>query len=137
MKKAQKQEYLESFLALNCSINKQIEQLSCLRSKATGISQHNKERVRNTKVINKLELIVEEIILMQNKINADIDRYVDMRIELENKFACMTDRRLSLLLKYRYIDGLNWDKICEKLIISEKSKQIFALHNKALEMLPI
>lgn len=45
------------------------------------------------------------------------------------------DGTLSLLLRYRYIDGLGWEEITEELCYSKRN--IFYLHKKALEALVI
>ena len=77
-------------------------------------SQIEKEKVRLCK---KVQLMLKRT------------RIIDMAIE------DMADGTLSLLLRYRYIDGLGWEEITEELCYSKRN--IFYLHKKALEALAL
>ena len=70
--------------------------------------------------------------------NALYDRLVDsteLRYEIENKISSVKDDRLRLILEYRYIDGMNWEHISERL--HTEYRWILRLHRRALDMIEL
>lgn len=63
-----------------------------------------------------------------------LDRLIDMKKELAQKqweveefISCICDSRVRLIYRYRYIDGLKWDDIADKMCYSRI--QVIRLHN--------
>ena len=70
--------------------------------------------------------------------NALYDRLMDsteLRYEIEGKIASVKNDRLRLILEYRYIDGLNWEPIAEKL--HTEYRWVLRLHLRALDMIEL
>ena len=55
--------------------------------------------------------------------------------QIERGIDGLADGTQALILRYRYIDGLNWEEISEELNYSFRS--IHYMHNKALEQIAI
>ena len=53
--------------------------------------------------------------------------------EIDRAIETLTDGTQALILRYRYIDGLDWEEITEELCYSARS--VHYIHNKALEAL--
>ena len=53
-----------------------------------------------------------------------------LRFAIEQSIAGVSDKRLRLLLEYRYIDGMTWERIAELFNFDER--WLLRLHKKAL-----
>ena len=58
-----------------------------------------------------------------------------VKIEIEKAINTVKDEELQMILTYRYIDWLTWDKICGRVYCSLAS--VKRKHEKAIEMLKI
>ena len=54
---------------------------------------------------------VEKIILLENKINAEIDTLVALKEQIHDVISTVEDQNESLILQYRYIQGQSWESI--------------------------
>ncbi len=80
---------------------------------------------------NSREDAYVRMIEMGHKINDEIDRYVDMRGEIEAAISTVEDITLQTLLRYRYLEGLTWEKIAVEL--NYCWRQVIRLHGRALQ----
>ncbi len=70
--------------------------------------------------------------------NALYERLLDstsLRFEIESRISSVKDDRLRLILEYRYIDGLNWEAIAEKL--HTEYRWVLRLHLRALDVIEL
>lgn len=58
-----------------------------------------------------------------------------LRRKIEDAIATVSDGRLRLLLEYKYIDGLTWELIAEKM--DTDLRWVYRLHGQALTALTI
>lgn len=138
MTKDEKIKYLETILSLNNSIIRDIDEIARIRNNVGSYTRHYRSKNTNSAgVISKTEISEKCISSKQKSVNEKIDLLVSRRLAIEEKVSELCDRRMSLLLKYRYIDGLEWKEICKKLYISDMSSRVYILHDKALEKLDI
>ena len=72
---------------------------------------------------------------MSQKIDREIDRYVDMREEIQTAISMVDDIQLRTLLSLRYINGLTWEKIAVEM--NYDYRWILRLHGKALSEIEI
>lgn len=80
---------------------------------------------------DKLQVAVEHIIFLQNGLTAQVIRRVNLRKEIERTIQTVEDERLQQLLRYRYINGLTWERIA--VAMNYSYMQICRLHGKALD----
>ncbi len=132
MTSTQKKKILEAYILLNDSINNDIDEIARIKSRAKKLSANTSDDSDFSESEKEIQIDKTSICARQSIVNKKIETLVKLRLKIEQSASQLSDRRLSLLIKYRYIDGLGWDEISEKLYLSEKSNQIFVLHNKAL-----
>ena len=67
---------------------------------------------------------------LMSELYTQMERRIEIRLEISRKIEEMQDETESLLLRYRYIQGLKWEDIAVKMEYSWK--QIHRIHGKAL-----
>ena len=60
---------------------------------------------------------------------------VRLRREIEDVIASVPDGRLRMLLRYRYIDGMTWERIAVNMCMD--ARWIRRLHGRALSVLTL
>lgn len=73
---------------------------------------------------------LEHIALIEEEINKDIDRLVEIRNQIRKAIRSVRDGTLELLLEYRYIDGFTWEELGERL--NYTYQWVCVLHKRAL-----
>jgi DNA-directed RNA polymerase specialized sigma subunit len=68
---------------------------------------------------------------IEEEINADVDKYVDMRKEIEAAINTVDDITLRTLLRYRYLNGLTWEKIAVEM--NYTWRHTHRIHSAALQ----
>lgn len=64
------------------------------------------------------------------ELKEQMEKRIDLRLQISRKIEAMPDETESLLLRYRYIHGLKWEDIALRMDYSWK--QIHRIHGKAL-----
>lgn len=82
---------------------------------------------------SRIENAVEKIDTLHTRFADNISALVDRRIAIETAVNAIPDDRLRLILHYRYIDGLDLERIATLLSVSRQS--IYGLHKKAIALL--
>lgn len=125
-------EYLEQAYRLDQRINSKIEQVSSLRelaAKATStITDMPRAATPNT---HRMEDIICKIVGLENEINADIDRLVDLKRELINMIKSIANPENQTLLELRYLCFKSWEQIAVEMGYS--IQHIYRLRDKAIE----
>lgn len=126
-------EYLNQAYRLNERINCDISELEDLRDMSSRISSCNfEERFSGTRsteppFVRYLGKIVE----MEQKINAEIDLLVDLKAEIRTAVEQVENINERLVLQYRYIEGMTWERIAERLFADRST--VIRWHRKALK----
>jgi DNA-directed RNA polymerase specialized sigma subunit len=114
-------QYLKQAYRLNDLINSDLEELDELRTFSESISSPNFSGMPSSGTRNvepTFARAVDKIIDLENHINEEIIRLVDLKKEIRCVINEVIDGDEKLLLKYRYINFCTWDDICEKMDIS-------------------
>lgn len=131
-------EYLTQYRTLNVRINAKLEQKQQLFELATSVAPSS-DHGHGGSVSDKVGRTVTKILALEQEINADIDRLVVLRQEIESTIAGVPEERLRLLLELKYINGRTWEDVAELLKLS--TVQVWRLHKAALlfiqEKLPL
>lgn len=77
-----------------------------------------------------IERPMDKVDELEKEINREINELVKIREEIEAVLGQLEDRNLRDLMKYRYIDGLTWEQIAEKMHYGRE--WTCRLHGKAL-----
>lgn len=127
-------EYLKRAYLLDKQINveiQELEQLRNMRGTIQGCSYGEKvgsNPNRNTEApfIKTIEKIWE----YEQKIDAKIDKLVDIRSEINASIEKMENPEERLLLKYRYLKNESWEDIAYELNVSYRT--VHRIHASAL-----
>ena len=110
-------EYLRQAYRLDQKINSDIEEVARLREMAGDISSPVLgDKVQTSR--NRDGLFVrnmEKILLLEEKINREIDALVDLKSQMRDVIAAVQDTDERMVLRYRYIHNLTWEQIGNEL----------------------
>ena len=125
-------EYLRQAYRLDQKINSDIEEVARLREMAGNISSPVLgDKVQTSR--NRDGLFVrnmEKILLLEEKINREIDALVDLKSQMRDVIAAVQDTDERMVLRYRYIHNLTWEQIGNEL--SADKSTIRRWHGSAL-----
>ena len=107
-------EYFEQALTLNKRINSKLDHLGALREMTTKAS------------------IISKIVDLENEINGDIDRFVDMKREYMRIIREIRNPVFQLVMEQRYLCCRTWEKISEEL--GYELRSLYRLHGEALKV---
>ena len=123
--------YFEQAITLDKRIDSKLEYLTSLRALATKTnSSLNEAPVSGTRNVHRLEDVICKIADLENEINADIDRLVDMKREFTDIIRRMQDPRQQLLMEKRYLCGHTWEEISTEM--NYDLRWVYRLHGQAL-----
>ena len=130
-------EYLRQSYRLDQKINSDIAELARLREMAMGISapsfeeRHNPNRPTEAPFVSALEKVWE----LQEKVNAEIDRLVDLKDQIRTVIEQVEDPDQQMVLRYRYIHNYPWRRIGDALHADERT--IRRWHGRALQRITV
>jgi DNA-directed RNA polymerase specialized sigma subunit len=126
-------EYLSQAIWLDQMIDSKLEQLATLKSLAMKVtSSFTKEKICGGNVEkSKMESTMVKVIDLENEINADIDRLVDLKKDIQDTINMMDDINQQLLLELRYLSGKGWDEIAASMGYDPRT--VYRIHGKALK----
>ena len=126
-------EYLKQMYRLNELLKSYGDELTMLRQLSNGLVSCMQEHVSggelpgDTKTINTLAKVVE----LEEKIKKEMDSLILLQKDVHESIRNVKDKDEQLLLRYRYIEFLNWNEIAEKMNFSIRN--IHRLHAQALQ----
>lgn len=126
-------EYLRQAYRLNELIDSRIMELERLRDYSTRLSSCNFEDVRVSKSRSTeapFARVIGKIIDLEKVINYDIDRFVDLKTEMNTAIDRVSNVDERLLLRYRYLNNYSWDDIAQLLNVSGRT--VHRIHSSAL-----
>lgn len=108
--------YLKQIKKLDSEINTAIEELAELEALATKTtSALGGERVQSSGSQDKMADCVVKIIERKNKLNADIDRLIDLKAEARQLICEACDDVCTELLHKRYFQKKSWEQIAVEM----------------------
>ena len=125
-------EYLSQAFQLDQRINSKQVQVSVLRKlalKTTSVLQDDK--VRSTKQRSPMENALVKLMSLEEEINEDIDRLVDLKGEMANLISEMESPSHQLLLELHYLSGSTWVQVARNM--GYDIRWVYRLHPKALK----
>lgn len=128
-------EYLKQVYLLDKQIQvevKTLEQLRDMRGVIQGCSYGEKIGTNpNRNLEAPFIRTIEKIWELEEKINAQITKLVSLQSEINEAIDQMEDPAEKLLLKYRYLNDMDWYNIADKLDISVRT--VHRIHATALQ----
>ena len=128
-------QYLRQMRAQSRRIDSLIAEKDRLKHIAEGVSgmSYDDVKVQSARVTpgSRQTDAVCKLIDIEERITYEIDRYVDMREDAVRTIDMLPQGAERELLRYRYLCGLTWEKIAERM--NYEVRQIYRLHGRALQ----
>jgi hypothetical protein len=125
---------LQRYTNLNKAINNKLLERERLRSLAEKCTSSITGMPRGART-GRTDIYIR-LIEIEDEINEQIDKYADIRTEIEEAINTVNDVTLRALLWYRYLSGFTWDVIALKINKSIPMTRI-KLHDRALREVKI
>ena len=125
-------EYLRSIKYLDHAINAKQAELDRLKRDMCSIRgiSYDKDKVQGG--ITDSMKIVDKIIDLNNVINAEIDKLVDLKAEAHNKIEKVCNEKFISLLTDIYINGYTLEQVAERM--DKSYETIRGWHGEALQI---
>ena len=125
-------EYLRSIKYLDHAINAKQAELDRLKRDMCSIRgiSYDKDKVQGG--ITDSMKIVDKIIELNNVINAEIDRLVDLKADAHNKIEKVCNEKFISLLTDIYINGYTLEQVAERM--DKSYETIRGWHGEALQI---
>lgn len=124
-------QYLKQAYRINELIKSQREELETLKLLSTSVvTDTSQVKVQGSKQVDRLGNIVAKIVDMENQINEEIERCLDLKLNIHNRINNLPNVDERLVLRLRYLEFLEWDEITQRL--SYSLRQIYRIHAAAL-----
>lgn len=125
-------EYLSQAYRLDQRINSKIEQIELLNSLAAKCTATISDMPRNSNCGSSgIEGIILKIIELQQEINCEIDKLVDLKAEIMKVIRAVQKPEYQILLEMHYLCFKTWEEIAQ--IMNCSVDNIFKLRRKALK----
>ena len=128
-------EYLGQAYRLDQRINSKLEQIASLNelamkctSKLTGMPR------KHDCSISKIE-VVSKIVDLQEEINRDVEKLVDLKRELVWRIKAVDDTEYQTLLELRYLCFKTWEQIAVDM--GYNVRHVFRLHDEAVNSITV
>ncbi len=129
-------EYLKQAFYLDKRINSKLEQVESLNVLATKVSYTLSDMPKSpNRGTSRLEDTIVKIIDLQEEINRDIDRLVDLKKEIANAIFSLEDKEEQTVLEKRYLCFNSWEQIAVDMNYS--IQYCFNIHRNALGKISI
>ena len=124
-------EYLKRAWNVDQRINSKLHQLDSLKDMATkATSTLGTEPVSGTRNVQRMADTIDNIVALENEINDDIDRLVDLKRDVIKTISKVQDTNCLTLLELRYLSFKSWDDIAAER--NYTYRWVHIMHSKAL-----
>ena len=124
-------EYLQQVHKMDRQIDSKIEmltELNALATKCTAILTGMPHNPSGSK--SQMADTIDKIVDLQDEINADICRMVEVKAEVIRVIGCVQDVNCRILLEKRYLSYKTWERIAADMNFG--LRYVHILHKKAL-----
>ena len=125
-------EYLRSIKYLDNSINAKLTELDRLRHNAESLHGISYDGDKVQGGVSDGMRIVDKIIELNNVINAEIDRLVDLKADAHTKIEKVCNEKFISLLTDTYINGYTFGQIADRMNVTDKT--VCRWHGQALQL---
>jgi hypothetical protein len=128
--------YLAQAYRIDQRINSKLEQLSSLRELSTkATATFSDVPSSGTRNVHRMEDVVCKIIMLEDDINTEIDRLVDLKKDICAAIGAVGDPEYQMLLELRYLCFKSWDQIAA--LMEYSTKYLFDIHARALKKIVV
>ena len=124
-------EYLKQAWNIDQKINDKLDQAARLREMATKVTSTLSNAPRSGSHENKLDDIIARLVETEEEINKDIDRLINLKIDILNIVWSVEDDACRRVLELRYHDFKSWNDIALEMNVS--LRWVHTLHSRGLK----
>lgn len=126
-------DYLGQAYRLDQRINSKLEQVERLRALARRTTvAFGGERVTHSRNVSAMEDAVLRLMKAEEVLNREIDRFVDIKQEIQQTIDMVADPDCRLLMEFRYLAMKRWSDVAGEMGICRTYAN--RIHEKALAM---
>lgn len=129
-KKISAKEYFDEVWNIDGEIGSKLSTLQQLRNLATSTANVLSDMPKAHNVTSRVANVVTKIADLENEINADMEKAVDLKIEAVRLIKDMKNPKYAFVLEQRYLNRCSWEDIACDLDCCVRYVQ--KLHGRAL-----
>lgn len=131
----EKVKFLKRYQQIDMEINQLLLEKSEIFALGTKITPTYSNMPKGTGTSDKVQSTIEKLEAQENKINQKVDLLYKVKEDIEKALYTVKDDTLRVLLRYRYINGLTWEKIAVNMHYTYQ--WVCKLHGEALRNLRV
>lgn len=132
---AKKIKYLSWYIVLNRRVDRLLEEKAKWWSLCLKVTPSLSPAPGGGESGSPVERPMDKVLEIEAEINQEIDELQEVCRDIKSVLSQLEDDTLRLLMEYRYLDGLTWEQIAEKMNYSRQ--WITSLHGRALAQIKI
>ena len=127
-------EYLGQAYRLDQRINTKLMQIESLRSLTQKVTvAYGGEPVSHTRNVSSLEDAIIRMMEAENELNREIDRLVDLKMDISAVIGAVRNENYRLVLEKRYLCFESWNQIGDEMRYSRR--WVRDVHERALDVI--
>ena len=127
-------EKLSQAYYVDLRVNSRLQRLEALKALATkATTTFSAEPVTGTRDPHKMDKVIAKIVDLEREVNEDIDRLVELKLELRILIAEVPFRNCQLVLELRYLNFMKWHQVADSMGCSVRT--VHNIHKKAIKFL--
>lgn len=112
---AEAQESLQKLRVMNADIDSLLDRRMRYEAQATKRTASYSDMPRGGRTESSVEYFACKLVELDREANERIDQYVDTRREIEARVDTLADERYRKILRRRYLNWWDWDRIATEL----------------------
>lgn len=129
---SQAKKFFQEIRNIDKQIDVKCEQLEQLKALATKVTATMSDiSAKPSGVSRSMENSVDKIIMLQNELNADINRFIDLKREANGIIRQIQNEKYRRVLESRYLLGKTWESIAVDMDMTYQG--VCYLHGGALQ----
>ena len=126
-------DYLGQAYRLDQHITSKLQQVASLRSLTERVTvAYGGEVVSHSRNLTSLQDTIVRLMEAEEELNQEIDKLVDLKIEISNIISEVRNENYKLILEKRYLCFLPWDQIAADLNTSRR--WVLIQHDRAVNV---
>lgn len=129
-------EYLSQAYRIDQRINSKLEQVMALRELTAKATSTLSDMPRaSSPDMHRMENIIAKIIDLENEINGEIDRLIDLKREMRTVINAVDSPEHTVVLELRHLCFKTWEQIAVEMGYS--IQHIYRIHEQALQRIAV
>ena len=119
MSSAEKKTWLNRYCLAGLAVQRLTEEIARWEAQAVALTARYGE-ASGSSGEDSLQRAVEKMLELRDELAAELRRQLTIRREIEEAIRALEDERLRELLRLRYLEGLTWERVAERMECSQQ-----------------